>query len=404
MPISDRLESVVIVGASLAGMRAAAALRDGGYTASIVVIGDETHSPYDRPPLSKQFLAGTWGEDRIGLLPKDNLEKLGVDLRQGHKAVRMDTDSHVVEISDGSQVLYDKAIIATGSHPSMLPGTSTGGPVMTLRTIDDSIRLAQRLTDGTRLVVVGGGFIGSEVAATASQMGARATVLEALPAPLSRVLGDEIGTAAANLHLAHGVDVRTSTGVKGIEVSGSNARVELSDGGSIEADVVVVGIGIKPTTDWLEDSGLEIADGLVVDEMLYAADDVVAAGDVARWFDKRIGQTKRAEHWTNAAEQGAAAGRNLIAGKGAAEPYQPIPYVWSDQYDIKIQVLGDPQAEDTVELVDGSYEDGRFVAIYGREGKLSAAVGFGRPRQLMSYRKLLIEEASFDQAIQALKE
>jgi NADPH-dependent 2,4-dienoyl-CoA reductase/sulfur reductase-like enzyme len=403
VPLSDRLETVVIVGASLAGMRAAAALRDDGYTGRIVVIGDETHPPYDRPPLSKQFLAGTWGAERIGLLPKDNLDKLNIDLRQGHSAVRLDIDSHVVEVSDGSQIVYDKAIVATGSHPRMLPGTRTGGPIITLRTIDDSIDLSRRIAQGTRLVVVGGGFIGSEVAATATQMGAEATILEALPAPLSRVLGDEIGAAAANLQIAHGVDVRTSTGVSEIAVSGERAVVQLSDGGSIEADVVVVGIGITPTTAWLADSGLEISDGLVIDEMLYAADDVLAAGDVARWFDKQTGTTRRAEHWTNAAEQGAAAGHNLLAGRRSAEPYRPIPYVWSDQYDIKIQVLGVPRADDTVELVDGSY-DGRFVAVYGRDRRLSAAVGFGRPRQLMSFRKLLMEEASFDQAVQALKE
>ncbi|MFZ0667024.1 MAG: FAD-dependent oxidoreductase, partial [Acidimicrobiales bacterium] len=261
-----------------------------------------------------------------------------------------------------------------------------------------------RISEGKRLVVVGGGFIGSEVAATAKQMGADVTVLEALPVPLSRVLGDRIGAACASLHETHGVDIRTGTGVSAIAVDGDHAVVSLEGGTSISADVVVVGIGIIPTTSWLEDSHLEIGDGLLVDEMLYASDHVLAAGDVARFEDRRTATTTRAEHWTNAAEQGAAAAHNLLAGRADSEPYRPLPYIWSDQYDIKIQVLGDPRADDTVELVDGTFSEGRFVALFGREGKLSAAVGFGRPRQLMGFRSLLIDGVTFDQALRSVKE
>jgi NADPH-dependent 2,4-dienoyl-CoA reductase/sulfur reductase-like enzyme len=396
------LERIAIVGASLAGMRAATTLREQGFSGSITVVGDEPHPPYDRPPLSKHFLAGKWDEARIALVASDKLDALSLDLRLGHKAVFFDSDAHEVELDDGSRVRFDKALVATGSHPRLLPGTELSPSVMTLRTLDDSRRLASLICPGSRIVVVGGGFIGSEVAATAIGLGADVTVLEALEVPLGRVLGLEVGSACAALHRDHGVDVRTGTGVAGVTEGDDGARVALADGATIESDVVVVGIGIVPTVDWLVGSGLEIDDGVVVDSTLHATDDVLAAGDVARWPDLQYGVTVRSEHWTNAAEQGAVAAHNLLAGRAAAEPYRPVPYIWSDQYDIKIQVLGSPRPDDTVEVVDGSIEEGRFVAVYGRQNLLTAAVGFGRPRQLMGFRPLIIEGATFDQALALL--
>jgi NADPH-dependent 2,4-dienoyl-CoA reductase/sulfur reductase-like enzyme len=401
------LERVAIIGASLAGMRAAAALRDEGFSGSITVVGEEPHPPYDRPPLSKQFLAGKWDEHRISLVSPDNLAGLSLDLRLGHRAVRLDPEQHQVELEDGTLVGFDKALIATGAHPRLLRGTDLSPSVMTLRTLDDSRRLASAIGAGTRVVVVGGGFIGSEVAATASGVGAEVTVVEALEVPLGRVLGQVVGSACAALHEAHGVQVRTSTGVLGVTspenpIEGVGSVVALDDGTTIETDVVVVGIGVVPTVDWLEGSGLEIDDGVVVDSTMHATDDVLAAGDVARWPDIRYGGMVRAEHWTNAAEQGAAAAHNLLAGRAASEHYVPVPYIWSDQYDVKIQVLGSPSPNDTVEVVYGSIEEGRFVAVYGRDGYLSAAVGFGRPRQLMGFRPLIIEEATFDRALALL--
>jgi NADPH-dependent 2,4-dienoyl-CoA reductase/sulfur reductase-like enzyme len=396
------LDSVVIVGASLAGMRAAAALRDEGYSGALVVVGDEHHPPYDRPPLSKQFLAGKWDESRISLVAPGKIGELGLDVRLGRRAGSLDVEGHEVVLDDGSRLPFDKAVIATGSHPRNLPGVELSDTVMTLRTLDDSRRLASVINPGTRLVVVGGGFIGSEVASTASSLGATVTVLEALAVPLGRVLGDQLGRASAALHEAHGVHVRTGTGVTGITKEQTGPVVSLDDGSTLEADVVVIGIGILPTTDWLEGSGLEIENGLVVDSTLHATDDVLAAGDVARWPDLKNAKTVRAEHWTNAAEQGAAAARSLLAGRDTAESFITVPYIWSDQYDVKIQVLGDPGPDDTVEIVDGSLEEGRFVAVYGRSGSLSAAVGFGRPRQLMGFRPLLSDGATFDQALALL--
>ncbi len=396
------MDSVAIVGASLAGMRAAAALRDEGYSGGIVVVGDEHHQPYDRPPLSKQFLAGKWDESRISLVPPGKVEELGLELRLGRKAVALDVSGHEIELDDGTRLGFDKAVVATGSHPRNLPGVEPSDTVVTLRTLDDSRHLASVIGADTRLVVVGGGFIGSEVAATAKSLGATVTVLEALAVPLARVLGEQVGRAAASLHEAHDVRVRTGTGVKGITQTGTGPVVGLDDGSTLDADLVVVGIGIVPTTSWLEGSGLEIDNGVVVDSTLHATEDVLAAGDVARWHDLASGRTVRAEHWTNAAEQGAAAARSLLAGRSSAEPFLTIPYIWSDQYDVKIQVLGDPGPDDDVKVVDGSFEEGRFVAVYGRSGKLTAAVGFGRPRQLMGFRPLLSDGATFDRALSLL--
>jgi NADPH-dependent 2,4-dienoyl-CoA reductase/sulfur reductase-like enzyme len=403
------LSRVVVVGGSLAGIRAASTLREEGFAGTLVVVGSEPHHPYDRPPLSKQFLAGKWGEPRIELLGSDKLEALDIELHLGVSAVSLDPKGRTVALEDGTELPFDKAIVATGSHPRMLRGVEETRSIMTLRTLDDSRRLATAIGEGKRLVVVGGGFIGSEVAATANQLGTDVTVLEALPVPLGRVLGADIGAACAGLHERHGVTVRTNTGVSSVkDLAGGGASVILDSGERVDADVVVVGIGIVPTTDWLDGSGLEVDDGLVVDSTLHATDEILAAGDVARWADTRGSAssekpTVRSEHWTNAAEQGVLAAHNLLAGRAEAEPYRPIPYIWSDQYDTKIQVLGDPGPEDTVEVVDGSFESGRFVAIYGKEGKLAAAVGFGRPRQLMGFRQLLEDRASFDDALSLLE-
>jgi 3-phenylpropionate/trans-cinnamate dioxygenase ferredoxin reductase subunit len=398
----DPGSTVVVVGASLAGLRAAETLRADGHTGPVVVIGAEAHLPYDRPPLSKQFLAGTWGLDRVLLRPSEKITALGLDLRLGHVAGRLDVDGHALELDDGSTVRFDGLVLATGAHPRSLPGASPRAGVHTLRTLEDSIAIGDvGRRPGARVVVVGAGFIGSEVAATCRGLGAAVTVVEALAQPLVRVLGPEMGAACGALHLDHDVDLRTGIGVTALRPDGNGAvdGVELDDGTVLDADVVVVGIGVVPTTAWLEGSGLEIADGVVADATLHVADDVVVAGDVARWFDQGLGAHVRIEHWTNAAEQGVAAARNLVAGRAHAGAYVPVPYFWSDQYDVKIQMIGHPRPDDEVVVVDGSVGERRFVALYGRAGKLSAALGFSRPRQLMGYRPLLEAGASFDDAL-----
>jgi NADPH-dependent 2,4-dienoyl-CoA reductase/sulfur reductase-like enzyme len=397
----DRSSAVAVVGASLAGLRAAETLRAEGYEGRIVLIGDEPHLPYDRPPLSKQYLAGTWDMDRVQLRSSEKIHALSLDLRLGHRAVALDVDGHRLELDDGGWVDFDAAVIATGARPRTLDGAS-GERSRTLRTLEDSRALSSVVEPGTRVVVVGAGFIGSEVAATCHARGAEVTVVEALPEPLSRALGVEMGGACAALHDRNGVGLRTGVGVDEVRAAPGDpeaSEVVLADGSVLAADVVVVGIGVTPNTDWLIDAGLEVRDGIVADASLFAADDIVVAGDAARWFDRRVHAEIRIEHWTNAAEQGMTGARNLLAGRADAVPFMPIPYFWSDQYDTKIQVIGHPRPDDEVVVVDGSVEEGRFVALYGRDGMLSGVLGFSRPRQLMGYRSLLEAGVTFAEAL-----
>ena len=269
-----------------------------------------------------------------------------------------------------------------------------------LRTLDDALAIRAALDAAARVVVIGAGFIGSEVAATCRMRGLDVTLLEALPVPLARALGDEMGAACAELHRDNGVDLRVGVAPAGFDGDEQVERVRLSDGSAIDADVVVVGVGVAPETAWLEGSGLALGDGVLCDASCFAsAPGVVAAGDVARWHNPLFGVDMRVEHWTNAAEQGMAAARTLLAGPARAEPYAPVPYFWSDQYETKIQCVGHLQAGDEVRVVDGSIEDRRFVAVYGRAGRLVGALGFSRPKLVLAYRRLIAEGASFDAAV-----
>ena len=277
--------------------------------------------------------------------------------------------------------------------------------VRSLRTLDDCLGIRADLEaagNHARVVVIGAGFIGSEVAATCHGLGAAVTVIEALPTPLSRVLGDQMGEACAQLHRAQGVTLHTGVGVDRLTShpgSDTPVVVHLADGTAVDADLVVVGIGVTPSVAWLEGSGLTIDNGVVCSEDLFAADRVVAAGDVARWTHPTLGEQLRVEHWTNAAEGGAAAARNLLAGSAAAVPYDPIPFFWSDQYKTKIQVIGLPGPDDEVVVVEGSVDEGRLVALYRRGDLLRAVLAFSQPRHLMAYRPLLAAGASFDEAL-----
>ena len=409
-PLEDDA-TVVVVGASLAGLRAAEEIRHERHAGPVVVVGDEAHPPYDRPPLSKQFLAGKWDLDRIHHHAPDKLDTLGIEFRLGRRVVALDTGARTLTFDDGESLTYGGLIVATGARARPLPGTAGMEAVHTLRTVDDCLAIRSRLASagsGARVVVVGAGFIGSEVAATCRSLGAEVTVVEALSTPLARVLGEEMGEACGALHRSHGVELRTGVGVAGVVgghgagnvgADGAAATVELVDGTRLEADVVVVGIGVAPEVEWLDGSGLEVGDGIVCDEWLFCAERVVAAGDVARWPLVSAGRDVRVEHWTNAAEGGAAAARNLLSGRRAAATYDPVPFFWSDQYETKIQVLGLPGPDDEVQVVDGSADEGRMVALYKRGDRLQAALAFSRPRQLMAYRPLLAAGASFNEAL-----
>ncbi len=392
------MESIVVVGASLAGLRAAETLRRDGFDGRLTMIGDEDRLPYDRPPLSKQILAGEWPPDRAPLADDESLAELELDWRLGLRATGLDLDSRQVRVADGPPVGFDGLVIATGARCRTIGGADGLDGVHTLRTLDDCLAIRAALTASPqRVVVVGAGFIGAEVAATAREMGFDVTMVEVAPVPFERVLGEAMGRVLADVHRDHGVDVRTGVGVDRIVGGDRVERVELGDGTSLEADVVVVGVGVVPNTDWLEGSGLTLDDGVVCDQTCLAAPGVVAAGDVARWPNAAFDEVMRVEHWDNAVEQGVHAARRLLGGQ--PERYRPIPWFWSDQFDRKIQLAGRTRPDDIVEIVTGSVEERRFAAAYGRAGRLMGILGFNRPRHVMQYRGLIAQGASWDDAM-----
>jgi 3-phenylpropionate/trans-cinnamate dioxygenase ferredoxin reductase component len=394
------MRTVAVVGTSLAGLRAVEALRREGYDGRIVAIGAETHLPYDRPPLSKEFLAGRADAADI-VLRRQGVDDLEVDWLLGVPAVSLDVGGREVTLADGARISFDGLVLATGATPRRLPNQPELEGLFVLRTLDDAVALRAHLDGLPKVVVIGAGFIGAEVAATCRGRGLDVTVLEALPQPMVRGLGPELGAVIAEVHRDHGVDLRTGVQVDAIEGDTRVQRVRLGDGSAIEADVVVVGVGVVPQTGWLEGSGLTIDNGVVCDTTCLAAPGIVAAGDLARWpntlFD---GQLMRLEHWTNATEQGVYAARRLLAGDGAVDPFAPVPFVWSDQYDRKIQTVGVVSADADVHVAHGSYAERQFVSLFGRGGRVVGALGFNRPRQVMQYRRLIAERATWDAALE----
>jgi 3-phenylpropionate/trans-cinnamate dioxygenase ferredoxin reductase subunit len=401
-----RVRSIAIVGMSLAGLRAAEALRRAGFDGRITAIGAESHLPYDRPPLSKELLAGKWDVDEV-VLRKQGVDDLALDWRLGRSATALDLADRHVELDDGTRVDFDGVVVATGSVPRRLPaaafpnGDAELDGAFVLRTLDDAVAIRSRLDARPRVVVIGAGFIGAEVAATCRGRGLDVTVLEALPQPMVRGLGPVIGGVCADLHRDHGVDLRLGVSVEAVDGAGRVERVRLADGTAIDADLLVVGIGVVPATAWLATSGLTIDNGVVCDETCLAAPGVVVAGDAARWpnplFD---GEMMRLEHWTNATEQGVAAAERLLAGDDGAVPFAPVPFVWSDQYDVKIQSVGRFSADDEVHITHGSLDERRFVALFGRAGRLVGALGFGRPRPVMQYRRMIADRRSLAEALE----
>jgi len=373
-------------------VRAADELLHAGFDGSLTVIGAEAELPYDRPPLSKQVLAGSWDPEKTRLRVDPAVRER---LRLGVAATALDLVDRTVVLADGERVPFGGLVIATGAAPRTLPGTERMGGVFVLRTLDDCRGLAAELDKGPKVAVIGAGFIGSEVAASCRARGLDVTVIEALDLPLLRVLGPVVGQACADLHRDHGTDLRLGIGVASLEGGSRVARVRLADGTAVEADVVVVGVGVVPVTGWLEESGLALDDGVVCDAWCRAdgADAVVAAGDVARWFHPGFDESMRVEHWTNAAEQGAYAARSLLGL--ATEPFAPIPYFWSDQYDTKIQFLGRATATDEFAVVEGSLEERRFVAAFGRGDRLVGALSMNMPHRIMAWRSRIAAADSF---------
>ncbi|MFF7883773.1 NAD(P)/FAD-dependent oxidoreductase [Streptomyces sp. NPDC020794] len=387
------MRTVAVVGASLAGLSAARSLRKQGYDGRLVVIGDELHRPYDRPPLSKEFLAGTLGEADLSLETDD--EDLRAEWLLGARAVGLDRTERAVRLADGREVRADGIVIATGAVARTLPGSEGLAGVHTLRTLDDARALRDELARGGRLVVIGGGFIGAEVASTAYALGLDVTVVEAAPTPLAGPLGASMGDIVSALHVDHGVRLLCGVGVKGLSGERRVDAVLLEDGRSIPGDIVVVGVGARPCVEWLEGSGVELDNGVKcgADGRTSLAG-VVAVGDCANWYDARAGAHRRVEHWTGARERPDAAIATLLAG-GAVEPGVPRPpYFWSDQYGVKIQFVGHAAAADSVTIEAGAADDRDVLAVYRRAGVPVAVLGMNQPRLFTRWRKQLAAASS----------
>lgn len=390
------LERVVVVGTSVAGLRAAQTLRGEGFTGSLTLVGEETQPPYRRPPLSKEIIVGTMHPDQLLLGGDASLE---AEWLTGRRASGLDLGRRAVVLEDGERLDFDGLVIATGAAANRLPNAPDLDGLHVLRTLEDASALRATLRGVRhRVVVVGAGFIGSEVASSCRTLGLAVTVVDPLPYPLAP-LGPLVGGVCAEIQRDHGVDLRLGCSVLGVEGCGRVERVRLSDGSAIDADAVVVGIGVTPATGWLDGSGLLLDDGVVCDETLAAGyEGIVAAGDVARWphplFD---GRPVRLEHWTNALEQGATAAKTLLAGAGGAEPFWTVPSMWSDQFDIHIQSVGLPALADEGFLIEGSLEDRRFVVVYAEHGRVVGAVGFGMPRALAAAKRLVARRASVNE-------
>jgi NADPH-dependent 2,4-dienoyl-CoA reductase/sulfur reductase-like enzyme len=392
-------ERIVIVGGSLAGLRAAEALRHLGHDGPVMVVGAEAHMPYDRPPLSKQVLSSKVTPDATALPVDDTLD---IEWVLGTEATGLLLPAHRLVLEDGSELPFDGLVIATGARPRQLRSLPPGPGVHYLRTIDDAVALRDDLARSERAAVIGAGFIGLEVAATAHEMGVDVTVLEALPVPLERAIGAEMGRRIAEWSRGKGIDMKLSVSVESLLVAadGRPEGIQLADDSVIAADTVVVGIGVAPTTGWLDGSGLDVSDGVECNSRLQVlaggepVPGMVAAGDVARWHHPRYGHSVRIEHWTNAAEQGEAAARTLLRGE-KADPYAPTPYFWSDQHGRKLQFVGRAEPGDTVMMVDGSPEEDRFLAVYGRDDRTVAAMGMRRPARVMALQAKIAEGAPF---------
>ncbi len=335
-------------------------------------------------------------------LRRKGYEELALELRLGTRATGLDPSARRVELGDGSHESYDGLIIATGAGARRLRDQPRLEGLHLLRTLEDSLAVRDALERSPRVLVVGAGFIGAEVAAACRERGLDVIVIEPQPVPLMRGLGKQMGQLCAAVHTDAGVDLRCGMAVEGFLGKTRVEGVRLSDGTSVAADLVVVGIGAYPETGWLEGSGLQLDDGVVCDATCAtAAPGVVAAGDVARWRNPLFDETMRVEHWSNAVEQGVYAAERLLAGSAQVEPFAPAPSFWSDQYELKIQFAGRMSADDEMRVVFGKVEERKFTALYGRAGRLVGVLAFNRPRDIVRYKRLIAERKSFEDALAA---
>jgi 3-phenylpropionate/trans-cinnamate dioxygenase ferredoxin reductase subunit len=389
-------QTFVIVGANLAGGRAALALRKEGFDGRVLLIGAEPDPPYERPPLSKEYLRGDMAKEKLFIAKPESYEEQSIELRLGVRATALDAAGHAVELESGERIAYDKLLLATGGYPrrAEVAGSELEG-IYYLRTLADSERIGAELQPGRRLVVIGAGFIGAEVAASARTKGLDVTVIEMANVPLGRALGEEMGGIYADIHRDHGVRLHTGEAIERFEGSSRVERVVTSVGRSIECDFVVVGVGITPATELAEGAGLNVDNGVLVNEYCEtSAAGVYACGDVANFFHPVLGERLRVEHWSNAQNQAAAAAKSML---GQREPYTEIPWFWSDQYDLNMQYVGHATRWDEV-VLRGNVLERKFTAFYIDGGRLRAALTVNRHRDIRPSRELIRQGIAIESA------
>lgn len=388
------MRRIAVVGGSLAGVHAAEALRERGFDGELTLVSADSRLPYDRPPISKDLLLGTMAAEQLLLRPASWYEEQDVRLRLGSAAVELDAAKRLLTLADGSELEYDGLLLATGSSARRLPDLPEDLPVHVLRDLDDALALRPSLVRGQHLVVIGGGFIGLEVAGVARKLGLDVTLIEPSKTPLSRVFGGEVGAWYREMHERNGVQFLCECKIDSIEARGSGVALTLTDGMRLNGDIVVAGIGSIPAIDWLEGSGVRVSGGVVcTPDLSTTAPHVVAAGDIARWYNPVFRSEMRIEHWTNAVEQGRHAAASLL---GDRRPFSSVPYFWTDQHDTKMRFVGRSMgATDTrVELMT---ED-KLVVSYGRDGLLIGAVCVGSPRHLAKFKVAIQERTPWEDA------
>ncbi|MGC5626937.1 NAD(P)/FAD-dependent oxidoreductase [Georgenia sp. Z1344] len=387
------MRRVVVVGGSLAAVHAAEALRERDFDGEITIISAEQHLPYDRPPLSKEALSSGVDVEKLYLRSPQWYEDHAIDVRLGAAAAGLDVTNTVVHLADGTEVPYEGLVLATGSRARRLPVVSGLPDAHVVRDIGDAAELREKLRPGKRLLLVGAGFIGLEIAATARQMGVDVSVIEVGRAPLARALGDEVGAWFRDLHTRNGIDIVCTCSVERFEATRGGVRAELSTGDVLDADIVVGGIGATPNVEWLEGSGLSVANGVLTGaDLSTGVPGVVAAGDIARWYNPLFDEEMRVEHWTNAVEQGRHAAHTLL---GTSEAYSSVPYFWSDQFTAKMRFVGTGIAATDVVVEDAT--DTRLTALYGRDGVIRGAVAVNAPRQLVKYRTAIRDQVPWQE-------
>lgn len=393
-----KLNRVVVVGASVAGLRAVETLRQEGFAGEIMLIGAEPHVPYDRPPLSKQVLTGEIEADQLRYRDTDWFALHKIDLQLGAPATGLDLQRRQVLVG-ARAVDFDGLIIATGARPLQLPVKTSLSGIYSLRTIEDAIAIKKRLLPGVRVVIIGSGFIGAEVASSAASCGSQVTILEAAEAPMTRAVGARLGHALGMIHDEFGVTLVCNARVVGFGGKEQVETVRLEDGWELPADLVIVGVGVVPNTEWLAGSGLTLANGLVCDATLNAGHEAVfGAGDVVAWPNEWWGSTMRGEQWIVAADQGRHAAGSLLAGQARAEAFSTIPYFWSDQYGCRIQSAGRTDIGEMTALVGDEFSR-PFVGAYRHQGQLIGIVTVNAPKAFAILRQQLQQHAGFDEAV-----